>query len=207
MELQKMDLAEVRNLVKWLDEQQRKSRQEAAVVQQQVTSYQRDVADLTRRLQELEGQFTTAQAQIVRLGKIDEQLETIKAEFAHIVELHDEKRVQSEKEMERLRGVEQESTRRNLAEIRTMLTPIKRLQEDMEHRKAEEDRLSASLALLKNQMPQFESRLDERVQDVTYLEEGIRQDGRRIAELATGPSGGQETLRRYPLAADQSLRI
>ena len=32
MELQKMDLAEVRNLVKWLDEQQRKSRQEAAVL-------------------------------------------------------------------------------------------------------------------------------------------------------------------------------
>ena len=35
MELRSMDLAEVRNLVKWIDEQQRKGRQEVATLQQQ----------------------------------------------------------------------------------------------------------------------------------------------------------------------------
>ena len=92
-----MDLAEVRNLVKWIDEQQRKGRQEVAALQQQFAGQQRETSDMAKRVLELEGQLSTAHAQITRLSQIDDQMDRLKAEIVHLIEQSDDRRVQSEK--------------------------------------------------------------------------------------------------------------
>jgi len=183
MDLKAMDLAEVRNLVKWLDEQQRKGRQEFAVLKQQMENQQRELADMSRRFQEIEHQNASFQAQLTRLGQMEKLIENLRSEFTHLVEQVDERRIQSEKEGDRLRLVEHQAQTRAIAEIRDELKPIGRLIEDMEGRKAEDERLSAALGTLQNQIPPLESRIDERVVDVTYLEEAQRQDARRLAEV------------------------
>jgi hypothetical protein len=183
MDLKAMDLAEVRNLVKWLDEQQRKGRQDVAVLKQQLESQQREMEDLSRRFQEIEHQNASFQAQLARLGQVDKLIDNLRSEVTHLVEQSDERRIQSEKESDRLRMVEQQAQTRAIAEIRDELKPMSRLLEDMERRKAEDERLSAAIGTLQNQIPAIESRIDERVVDVTYLEEAQRQDARRIAEL------------------------
>jgi hypothetical protein len=183
MDLKAMDLAEVRNLVKWLDEQQRKGRQDVAVLKQQLESQQREMEDLSRRFQEIEHQNASFQAQLARLGQVDKLIDNLRSEVTHLVEQSDERRIQSEKESDRLRMVEQQAQTRAIAEIRDELKPMGRLLEDMERRKAEDERLSAAIGTLQNQIPAIESRIDERVVDVTYLEEAQRQDARRIAEL------------------------
>jgi len=58
--------------------------------------------------------------------------------------------------------------------------------EEMDQRRAEDERLSASLGTLQNEFPSIEARLDERIRDVAYLEETQRRDARRIAELQQG---------------------
>jgi len=186
MELQQMDLAEVRNLVKWMDEQQRKGRQELAVLQQQFAGQQREASDLIRRVQETEGQLPTMRTQITRLSQVDEQMDRLKAEIVHLIEQADDRRVRSEKEMERLRQIEHDAHTRALAEIKEQLTPIPRLAEEMEQRHAEDERLSTAITTLQNQIPPIEARLDERIRDVAYLEEAQRQDARRIAEQQQG---------------------
>lgn len=183
MDLKAMDLAEVRNLVKWLDEQQRKGRQDLAVLKQQIESHQREMDDMSRRFQEIEHENTSLQVQLTRLGQVDKLLENLRAELTHLVEQSDERRIQSEKESERLRIVEHQAHTRAIAEIRDELKPIGRLLEDMESRRAEDERLSTAVGALQNQMLVVESRVDERVVDVTYLEETQRQDARRIAEV------------------------
>jgi hypothetical protein len=183
MDLKAMDLAEVRNLVKWLDEQQRKGRQEFAVLKQQMENQQRELADMSRRFQEIEHQNASFQAQLTRLGQVDKLIENLRSEFTHLVEQVDERRIQSEKEGDRLRLVEHQAQTRAIAEIRDELKPLGRLIEDMEGRKAEDERLSTALGTLQNQIPALESRIDERVVDVTYLEEAQRQDARRLAEV------------------------
>jgi hypothetical protein len=183
MDLKAMDLAEVRNLVKWLDEQQRKGRQDFAVLKQQLESQQREMGDLSRRFQEIEHQNASFQAQLARLGQVDKLIENLRSELTHLVEQADERRIQSEKESDRLRMVEHQAQTRAIAEIRDELKPLGRLLEDMERRKAEDERLSAAVGTLQNQISAVESRVDERVVDVTYIEEAQRQDARRIAEV------------------------
>jgi chromosome segregation ATPase len=209
MELRAMDLAEVRNLVKWLDEQQRKGRQELATVQQQFASQQREVVDLGRRIQELEGALPTLQAQIVRLSQVDQHMDRLKTEIVNLIEQYNDKRVQSEKEMERLRLVEHEATKRVINELQPLIPAVDRLAEQLSHRKAEEERLSQALASVQNQLPAIEARIDERIRDVAYLEEAQRQDARRIAELQQDLVEQQkrtEGVQSKHLALEDSLR-
>jgi chromosome segregation ATPase len=186
MELRAMDLAEVRNLVKWIDEQQRKERREVATLQKQFAGHQDEMSELIARVKGVEEQRTTIQTHITRLAHMDDQMARLKAEIVHLIEQHDDKRIQSEKEMERLRQVEHQAHTRALAEIRESASPVPRLAEEMDQRRAEDERLSASLGTLQNEFPSIEARLDERIRDVAYLEETQRRDARRIAELQQG---------------------
>ncbi len=192
MELQSMDLAEVRNLVKWIDEQQRKGRQDLATLQQQFTNQEREMSDMADRIKEVEGALSSAHVEITRLSQVDEQMERLKAEIVHLVEQVDDRRVQSEKEMERLRQVEHGSHTRSLTEIKEQLVPIPRLVEAMELRRAEDERLAAAIATLQNEIPAIQARLDERIRDVAYLEENQRKDARRISELQQGSNEHQK---------------
>ena len=189
-----MDLAEVRNLVKWIDEQQRKGRQEVATLQQQFAGQQRETSDMAKRVLELEGQLSTAHARITRLSKVDDQMDRLKAEIIHLIEQSDDRRVQSEKEMERLRQVEHNAHTRALGDIKEQLPLIPRLMEEMDQRRAEDERQSAAIATLRNEIPPLASRVDERIRDVAYLEETQRQDARRIAELQQGAIEFQKSV-------------
>ena len=186
MELRSMDLAEVRNLVKWIDEQQRKGKQELAALQQQFANQEQEMSDMANRVQNLEGELASAHAEITRLSQVDEQMDQLKAEIVHLVEQADDRRIQSEKEMERLRQVEHNAHTRSLTEIKEQLVPVPRLVEAMEQRRAEDERLAAAIATLQNEIPAIQARLDERIRDVAYLEESQRKDTRRIAELQQG---------------------
>jgi DNA repair exonuclease SbcCD ATPase subunit len=85
--------------------------------------------------------------------------------------------------MERLRQVEHGAHSRSLTEIKEQLTPVPRLVEAMEQRRAEDERLAAAIATLQNEIPVIQARLDERIRDVAYLEENQSKDTRRISEL------------------------
>ncbi len=216
MELQQMDLAEVRNLVKWIDEQQRKGQQEFAALEQQVASQERQLSDTLRRTQELEAETSALKRQIARLSQIDEQTDRLRAEFAQLVEQYDDKRIQSEKEKERLRQVEHSAQTRALAEMREELGRVPRLAEEMEHRRVEHERLSNTIAALKNQIPTIEARMDERMRKVAYVVEMQRQDAKRIAELQQGYTqigtlnaeqlALQDTLHRYEVKLEQLVQ-
>jgi hypothetical protein len=216
MELQHMDLAEVRNLVKWIDEQQRKGQQEFAALEQQVASQERQQSDTLRRTKELEAETSALKLQIARVSQIDELTDRLRAEFAQLVEQYDDKRIQSEKEMERLRQVEHSAQTRALAEMREELGRVPRLAEEMEHRRAEHERLSNTIAALKNQIPTIETRMDERMRKVAYVEEMQRQDAKRIAELQqifkqmdtlnAKQLALEDTLRRYDVKLEQLVQ-
>ncbi len=183
MELRAMDLAEVRNLVKWIDEQQRKSRQELAALQQQFVNQGKEMSGVTARVKELENDLGESRAQMARITQMDEVLGKLRAEVVQLIEQADDRRIKSEKEMERLRQVEHDAQARTLGEIKETLASVPRLQEQMEQRRSEDERLASLTGSIGNQISDIQSRLDERVRDVTFLEEARRSDARRIAEL------------------------
>ncbi|MEN8098729.1 MAG: hypothetical protein ABFQ89_06605 [Chloroflexota bacterium] len=198
MESQSLDIAELRNLVKWLDEQQRKSRQEVAVLQQTIEFQKREIDDLTGRIKLIEDKHPEVLAVLNRMSRTEQLVDGLRGEIHASIGEVEERRTKSEKEMERLRLVEYQSLSRAVADMKQEVTPIPRIVESVDQRKAEEERLSAAIGSLQNQIPPIEARLEERIRDVSYVEEGLRQNVKRTAEV-------QQTILDIQKRIDQML--
>jgi chromosome segregation ATPase len=102
-----------------------------------------------------------------------------------LIETYDQRRIQSEKELDRVRRVEHEVHAREITDIRKELPTIGRLQDAMELRQAEESRLSTLIGVLQGRAAAVENRTETWTRDLTYLEEAEKQNNRQIGEIQT----------------------
>jgi DNA repair exonuclease SbcCD ATPase subunit len=178
-----MDYNQLMAKINWLDEERRKDKSEIAALTQRLIGTENESRDMAKHIKQLEADLAQAQAQLARLPRFDEALDKLRQEIILMIEEQEGRRKASERELEKLRRVELESQAKALAEFKRELAPLPRLQEELPLRRAEEQRLNALLGTLSHQVAQIDERIDERVRDVSYIEESMRQDSRRLAEL------------------------
>lgn len=179
------EVAELRARLEWIDEERRKSGRRIAELEKRVSVQDRELDGRAKRIKELEERLANLTSQVSRLPQVDVQLAQLKDEVVALIEQYDERRLRSEKEMERLRRVEHEVNAREIAEIRKELPAIPRLQNEMELRQAEEARLANLIGVLQNRIPPIESRIEDWNNQVTYLEEAEGRNSRNISEIQT----------------------
>lgn len=179
------EINELRSRMDWLDEERRKSTRRLAELEQRTQLQNREIEGRNQRIKDLEQRLAGVTAQLARLPQFDTQLVQFKDEIVDLIESYDGRRLRSEKEMEQLRRVEQETNARELGEIRRELPAIGRLQNEMELRQAEEARLANLIGVLQNRIPPIESRIEGWSSDLAYLEEAERQNSRNIQEMQT----------------------
>jgi chromosome segregation ATPase len=179
------EISELRSRLDWLDEERRKSTRRMAELEQRTQLQDREIEGRDQRIKELEERLSAVTAQVARLPQFDTQLVQFKDEIVDLIESYDGRRIRSEKEMEQLRRVEQETNAREISEIRRELPAIGRLQNEMELRQAEEARLANLIGVLQNRLPPIESRIEGWSSDLAYLEETERQNSRNIQENQT----------------------
>lgn len=179
------EVQDLQNRLEWLDGERRKVNRKLAELEQRFELQQRDLQGREQRIQELEQKLSTTQAQISRMGQVDTRLAQFKDEMVEMIEQYDQRRIQAEEELDRLRRVEHENTAREIADIRKELPAIPRLQQDMALRQAEEARLANLIGQQKNRSSVTDNQLDELSRTLTFLEEKEKQNGRNVAELQT----------------------
>jgi chromosome segregation ATPase len=179
------DLGELTSRVEWLDEERRKTVRKVAELEQRAALQEREISGREQRIKDLEQQLAKVTTQLTRLPQVDAQLQQFKDEMVRLIEQYDQRRIQSEKELDRLRRVEHESQAREVGELRKEMPVISRLQNDMELRQAEESRLANLIGVLQGKLANLENRADSWSRDLTYLEEVERQNTRRIDETQT----------------------
>jgi chromosome segregation ATPase len=182
---QVQELSELSSRVEWLDEERRKTMRKLAEVEQRVVTQDREIAGREQRIKELELQLSKVTTQLTRLPQVDTQLQQFKDEIVRLIEQYDQRRIQAEKELDRLRRVEHEVHARELADIHKEIPAIGRLQNDMELRQAEESRLANLIGIQQGKLAAVENRVETWSRDLTYLEETERQNTRRIDEAQT----------------------
>ena len=138
-----------------------------------------------RRIKDLEERLAGLTSQVARLPQVDSQMATFKDEIVGLIEKYDQRRIESEGEMERLRRVEHEGNVREIAALRKELPAIPRLQNEMELRQAEEARLANLIGTIQNRLPAIESRIENWATDLSYLAEAEARNTRGLAELQT----------------------
>lgn len=178
-------IKELQNRLDWLDEERRKQTRKMNELEQKITLQEREIAGREQRIQDLERQLSSATAQIGRIPKIDIQLSQFKDEVVQLIEQYDQRRIQAEAEMDRLRRVEQEANAREMSELRKDIGQVPKLQNEMELRMAEESRLANLIGQQKTQIDNLKNKLENGDNNFAFLEEKEKHNKRDITDIQT----------------------
>ncbi|WP_420642805.1 hypothetical protein [Candidatus Leptofilum sp.] len=178
-------IKDLQSRLDWLDDERRKQTRKITELEQKLVLQEREIAGREQRIQDLERQLSSATAQIGRIPKVDLQLAQFKDEVVQLIEQYDQRRIQSEAEMDRLRRVEQEANARELAELRKDIGQVPQLQNDMELRVAEESRLANLIGQQKTKIDNLKNRLENWDSNFAFLEEKEKHNNRTISEVQT----------------------
>jgi len=177
------EFGEFRKRLEWLDDERRKTARKLAELEQRATLAERELAGRDRRIQDLEKQIAQATTMLSRIPMVDTQLSQFKDDLVKMIEQYDKRRIDAERELDRLRRVEHEATARELADIRKELPAIGRIEQVLPLRQAEEARLANLIGVQQQALTQLSTQIDNVERSLTFLEEKEKQDNRNIAEV------------------------
>ncbi|MFM7174859.1 MAG: hypothetical protein ACKO4U_17670 [Caldilinea sp.] len=196
-----MELTQLAQMVTWLDEEHRRDRAEIARLQQRLEAQSGDVIEQARRIQELEGRLATTQAQLMRFNQIDQSIQNTRNELVSLVERAYEERVVGQRDLERSRLGDREVLSREIGEVRRELPRLGRLEEAVQLRTAEDDRLGELIMSMRNQIGSLGKEIEERTRQIPFLVEQRTSDTKRIAQLQ------QETVELFKRIEANAGRI
>ena len=100
------DVGELRKRLEWLDEERRKSGRKLVELEQRAVLAERELVSRDRRIQDLEKQLGVVNSQLSRIPMVDTQLLQFKDDIVKMIEQYDKRRIEAERELDRLRRVE-----------------------------------------------------------------------------------------------------
>lgn len=180
---QVQEISEFRNRLEWLEEERRKQMRKVAELEQKFALQERELKGREERIQQLERQLSAVTSQQARQLQFDTELSQFKDDMVQMIEQYDQRRIQSETEIDRLRRVEYEGSLRELATIRKELPAISRLRQDMELRQAEEARLANLIGGLQGRISAVQNEVETWQREFSFVEEKEKQNSRQIADL------------------------
>lgn len=178
-----MDLNRAQQMLNWLESERVKDKQTISTLHERVAGQIGELATQAKRIQELETTLAATQATLAKLSQFPDMLQQFKDELVAEMNRREDTRQKAVRESERLHKTEIEALGRSIAEVRKELVRFKPLEDELPIRRAEERRLSELVARISQRVDDLSVRSEERVQSVIYLEEGRRQDAKRIAQL------------------------
>lgn len=177
------EIGELRKRLEWLDEERRKSGRKLAELEQRSVLQERELVTRDRRIQDLEKQLSQVNSQLSRIPMVDAQLAQFRDDIVKMIDQYDKRRIEAERELDRLRRVEHEATTREIADIRKELPAIGRIEQELPLRQAEETRLANLIGVQQNTITQIGTQVENVERSLTFLAEKEKQDSRNIGEI------------------------
>jgi chromosome segregation ATPase len=196
-----MEMGQLTQMTTWLDEEQRRSKAEIIQLQQQLTNQGGELQDQARVLKDLEARVAGMHSQMLNLSQFQAALQQLKEEVVHLLAQADERRLQDEREAERLRAIERDNVSRALNELRRDLQRLPRIEEEMGLRKAEQARVGETVLNMQQNLNALAKEVENKLRSIPFLDDARQQDGKRIAQLQ------QESLEALKRLEQQGSRL
>jgi chromosome segregation ATPase len=178
-----LEINQINQLLKFMEDERRKDRAQIAVLQEKLVGQSNEIADMTRRIQDLDANLKATQTALAKTQKYDSILEEYKTELIAEMNRNDDDIKKASREADRVRILEVETLQRQISEIRKELPRIGKVEDELPTRRAEEKRLGEMIQRLQPQIEVASQLVEERTRGVPYLEEGRRQDVKRLLAL------------------------
>jgi len=124
-----------------------------------------------------------------RINQFDEALAKHRVEVSRHIEQSEKRRSEKEARQEDIRKRDQAATAKELASLRTGLSRVDELERALEARREEDIRLTRSIREIGERLEDLSTKEEGQARDLAALEEGRKQDARRVADLESGLAG------------------
>jgi chromosome segregation ATPase len=183
-----MEPKQIEKRLSWLDEQRIKDNDTLARLTERQNAFEENLAKEVKQLQDLSGELARLTALTTRIHQIDETLAKHRKEVSRQLAEAEKRRSEKERAIEDMRKSDQKSTAKSLDEIRAELEKFEAIEQSLGIRKDEELRLSRTMDELETKFENIDSKNEEYGRQLSTIDEGRKQDSRRVVELQSETS-------------------
>jgi len=178
-----MELEQVIRRLEWLDEERRKDKMTIATLEERILSLEGGLPGLQVQIKELNSEITRVATMLGRLDQFDTSLAQLRVEFTRMVEGIERQHADHDREMEKVRRVEIEGLNKAIGEVRQGLLPIPELKKGIQARMEEGFRLGRKIEEVEQRIVETRHSDEEYKRSLRLIDEGRRQDVKRITDL------------------------
>jgi chromosome segregation ATPase len=178
-----MDLDQILKRVQWMDEERRKDKDVIAMLETRILSLEGSLTAANQQIKELSGEISRLSTVITRMDQFDSNLLQQRVEAKRAIEELDKDIKKREEEAEKVHRVEIRSLESSIYEVGKGLEPIPKLEKGIASRVEEEIRLNRAIDELRAKIEVVRRSEDEYTRTYRLLEDGRRQDTKRITDL------------------------
>lgn len=194
---QQMESTQLAKRLEWLESERRQDKKTIAALQERLGFAEEGNEKLVKRLGESELTLTRISSQLAKFSDLDTLFNNLRIEFNRNIEAVEHRRIEAEREYERVRQVERDNLNRALNEAKRASEPMARLDQEMTARREEERRLARMIGQVQADIENVGAQIEEVPAAVTRLEEAVRQETRRNANTATEASEVRRRMEEY----------
>lgn len=178
-----MDLDQLQKRIQWIEDDRRKEKDSIALLDSRILAMEGGISAVTQQIKDLSSEITRLSAVITRMDQYDQNLLQTRLEAKKSVEDLDKDIKQRIEETEKVRRVEVKSLETSLMDIRKDLEPIPKLEKGIQARIDDDSKLRRSIEELRDRVDSVRLEEEEYTRTYRLLEDGRRQDSKRIVEL------------------------
>jgi chromosome segregation ATPase len=178
-----MELDQLQKRLEWLEGEWRKDKAIIDTLERRVAVAEAAYPKLEQELKEINGEVVRLTTMMARFDQLDANLSSMKVELTRSIDAVDKSRVEHDREVEKARLGDLEALNRAIGEVRKGLDPIPDLKKAIQGRVEEDYRLARLIE--ENEVKLVDGRRsdEEYRRAQKLLEEGQRQDAKRLADL------------------------
>jgi chromosome segregation ATPase len=178
-----METDQITKQLNWLDEERRKDKNTIGTLDERVNEIELKITNLEHNSNDLESQITRLNTLISKIDGFEESLLTMRVDSKQQIDEYDKISKKREEEAEKVRRTELRSIETSITEIRKEMEQLPDMKRNLKNRVEEELRLSRTIDELRNRLDVIQRSEEEYSRTVRGLEDGRRQDSKRITDL------------------------
>jgi chromosome segregation ATPase len=180
-----MDIQQALRLIEWLDEERRRDRTTISTLEERLGQQSEVIDGLSRRLNSLESDQSVIKADYIPTTSTNETLDQMRRDMRQMVEAVEAKRLNAEREQQRLNDLNREQILRLVRELDDKADRLARQTGEIPAFQMERDRVASTVSDIQLRLEDLNKRFEDPDRRIAYLEEQRRQDTRRLTETET----------------------
>lgn len=178
-----MDNEQLQKRMEWFENERRKDKAIIDSLEQRVAAYESAIPKLRDEMRDLNSEIVRLSTQLARFDQLDANLNSLKVDLTRSIEAVERARQDHAREIDKARLGDLEVLNRSIAEVRKGLEPIPDLRKSVQTRVEEDFRLGRLIEELDVRITEGRRSDDEYRRAQKLIEEGQRQDTKRIADI------------------------